>query len=230
MNVQISGTVIDGKTHRPVEEARVVITREEDGKEIASKVISRQGRITFDVLDEYRGQQLVLSVRHRGYRPYERVYQADHDIEVRFRLTPQEDEEKEETKEEGVVSPALPAHQSQPAERRDKSVQQGRMERLRHLWTDVARSALHINTNAEMVKSGDIFVHGHKTENCVIEEVSEGEQARVYCVSVYPRAPARIRWYQEAVYTQRGVTIYELVIENREQTDAMVHYTVYRLG
>jgi hypothetical protein len=33
--MQISGTVIEGNTRMPIEEARVVITREEDGVEVA---------------------------------------------------------------------------------------------------------------------------------------------------------------------------------------------------
>jgi hypothetical protein len=229
--MQISGTVIDGKTHRHIEGARVVITREEDNAEVARLQTGRQGRIALsDDLDKYLGQQLVFSVRHRGYKPFERVYQADRDIEVRLNLTPQEEEVFSPAQEEEVFSPVSPAHQSQPEDQRDKPAPEGPVNRLRHWLTrDDARS-LHINTNAQLVKSDEIFVLGDETKNCIVEEVSVGEQARVYCISVYPRAPARIRWYQEAVYTQRGVTIYELVIENREKTDATVHYTVYRLG
>jgi hypothetical protein len=107
-------------------------------------------------------------------------------------------------------------------------------------WSGIAGSVFRLASDAEIVLSGSAPVE--KEARVTIEEVSEGE-LRVFGISVYSRPPDHIRWYQEAVTTQDGKTIYELVIKNRERNDdrdlrpdgssplrVEAHYTVYRLG
>jgi hypothetical protein len=97
-------------------------------------------------------------------------------------------------------------------------------------YSGIARAVFRLADYAEVVAEGDVLVPGKDTARVKVDEVAEGERARVFSVSVYPRAPARVRWYQEALANQRGVTEYVVVLENREGTDALVHYKVYRLG
>jgi hypothetical protein len=90
--VQISGTVVDGKTQMPIRAPRVVIKREEDGAEVASVPTGEQGRFAYtDDLNKNLGQPLVLCVDHIGYRSYESKHRADRDlVGIRVELTQQE--------------------------------------------------------------------------------------------------------------------------------------------
>ena len=97
-------------------------------------------------------------------------------------------------------------------------------------YTGIARAVFRLDDYAEVVALGEATVPGRDTARIKIDEVAEGERSRVFSVSVHPKATARIRWYQEAVADQRGATQYVLVLENREGTDAVVRYKVYRLG
>lgn len=97
-------------------------------------------------------------------------------------------------------------------------------------WSGIARSVFRLEDYAEVVALGEANVPGKDTARITIDEVAEGERARVFSVSVYPKAAARIRWYQEAVADHRGSTQYVLVLENRESADTVARYKVYRLG
>lgn len=104
------------------------------------------------------------------------------------------------------------------------------VDTTRRLYTRIARSVFRLDDYAEVVALGEATVPGKDTARIKIDEVAEGDRSRVFSVSVHPKATARIRWYQEAVADQRGATQYVLVLENRESTDAVVRYKVYRLG
>jgi hypothetical protein len=104
------------------------------------------------------------------------------------------------------------------------------IDTTRRLYTGIARSVFRLDDYAEVVALGEATVPGKDTARIKIDEVAEGDRSRVFSVSVHPKATARIRWYQEAVADQRGATQYVLVLENREGTDAVVRYKVYRLG
>jgi hypothetical protein len=105
-------------------------------------------------------------------------------------------------------------------------------------WSGIAGSTFRLDKDAELVKSGNIFLSGRATAELPIEEVKGENRARVFAISVYPCVPGHIRWHQEAETTEREaktterelVTTYQLVIENQESNETDVHYNVYRFG
>ena len=124
------------------------------------------------------------------------------------------------TKEGTRVRPAADPHAPGPEE----------IDTRQRLHTGIARALLRLDDFAEVVALGEANVPGKDTARIRIDEVTEGERARVFSISVHPKGAARIRWYQEAVTDQRGATQYMLILENREGTDAVVRYKAYRLG
>jgi hypothetical protein len=129
---------------------------------------------------------------------------------VRVKLT------KEGTRVRPAADPAAPG--------------QDELDASNRLYTGVARALFRLDDYAEVVASGEANVPGKDTARIKIDEVAGGDRGRVFSVSVFPRATARIRWCQEAVADQRGTTQYMLILENRENNDAVVRYKVYRLG
>ncbi len=87
--MQISGLVVDARTNTPIEDARVTITCETGGGEIAGLLTSRQGRFSFsDVLDERLGEQLVFEVEFPGYRAHRCMRRAERDFAITIPLDP----------------------------------------------------------------------------------------------------------------------------------------------
>ena len=98
-------------------------------------------------------------------------------------------------------------------------------------WSGIARAVFRLGDYAEVVRAGEIQVRGGDKAVVSIEHVSQGDRARVFSISVYPQAPGKIMWHQEASSDQRGTTEYFLVLENPQKgIDVLARYKVYRLG
>jgi len=79
---------VDAATKTPMDAARVTITREGGGDEIASLSTGADGRFVFDDdLNEYLGQQLAFTVEHRGYRPHRSVHMAERGLTITIQMS-----------------------------------------------------------------------------------------------------------------------------------------------
>jgi len=86
--VQITGLIVDAATKTPMDAARVTITREGGGDEIASLATGDDGRFVFDDdLNEYLGQQLAFTAEHRGYRPHRSVHMAERGLTITIQMS-----------------------------------------------------------------------------------------------------------------------------------------------
>jgi hypothetical protein len=98
--VQITGLVVDQSTKAPLYAARVTITREGHGDEIASLAVDAKGRFTFDDdLNEYLGQQLVFTAEHRDYETHRSSHQAERGLTVTLPMHPMHKKEVTHEKE-----------------------------------------------------------------------------------------------------------------------------------
>jgi hypothetical protein len=75
--------VIDRNTKTPLQDARIRITREVGGDEIATLQSTRDGRFEFnDDLNKYIGQQIVFTVEHRMYRAHQITQLAEREFTI----------------------------------------------------------------------------------------------------------------------------------------------------
>lgn len=86
--MQITGLIMDAATKTPMDAARVTITREGGGDEIASLSTGDDGRFVFDDdLNEYLGQQLAFTVERRGYRQHRSVHMAERGLTITIQMS-----------------------------------------------------------------------------------------------------------------------------------------------
>ena len=87
--MQITGLVMDARSKAPIAAARVLITNEGGGAEIASPATDEKGRFTFDDdLNEYLGQELAFTASHRSYKEHRVVQRAERGVTVVIPMEP----------------------------------------------------------------------------------------------------------------------------------------------
>lgn len=87
--MRITGLVVDKSTDTPMPAARVAITREGKGDEVASLRTGADGRFAYDDdLNEYLGQHLAFTVEQTGYHTYRSVHQAERGLTIDIGMSP----------------------------------------------------------------------------------------------------------------------------------------------
>ncbi|MBD0270449.1 MAG: carboxypeptidase regulatory-like domain-containing protein [Acetobacteraceae bacterium] len=85
--MRITGLVVDKPTNAPIQAARVAITREGKGDEVASLRTGADGRFAFDDdLNEYLGQHLAFTVEQEGYKTYRSIHQAERGLTINIAM------------------------------------------------------------------------------------------------------------------------------------------------